>query len=79
MADIGFDFTVEKIWQEPSMYSYLQVGVADILHVLFAEHLGCKYIASFDKDFTRVKNIIERETSLSLLESPEAIIAVLTK
>ena len=77
-ADIvNFSLTVHKAWMEPSAYGYLQLGVGDIMHILFAQHLGCKYVASFDSDFARVKDIITEETGMTVLTKPEEILAVL--
>lgn len=74
---INFNLTVDKVWMEPSAYGILQLGVADIMHILFAQHLGCKYIASFDSDFARIKNIITEETGMTVLTSPEEILNIL--
>lgn len=74
---VNFNLTTLKAWQEPSAYAYLQLGLADVLHILFAQHLGCQYIASFDSDFVRVKDIIKEEAGISVLSTPEEILAVL--
>jgi hypothetical protein len=42
----------------PLFLAYLQLGIADILHILFAHHLGCQYFASFDSDFRRSKELM---------------------
>ncbi len=77
-ADIlNYKLTIDKIWYEPSAYAYLQLGLSDIMHVLIAQHLGCEYIASFDSDFKRVKDIIKEESGLTLLSTPEEILKVL--
>ncbi len=74
---VNFHLTVSKVWQEPSAYAYLQLGAADIMHILLAQHLGCQYIASFDTDFKRVKDIVSEETGISILTSPEEILDIL--
>lgn len=77
-ADIvNFKLTVNKAWQEPSAYAYLQLGTSDILHILFAEHLGCDYIASFDEDFRRASSIIQEENQIKVLATPEDILDIL--
>lgn len=77
-ADIvNFKLTVNRVWQEPSAYAYLQLGTSDIMHILIAQHLGCEYIASFDSDFERSADIIAEETGITVLRSPEEILAVL--
>jgi len=77
-ADIvNFKLTINKVWQEPFAYAYLQLGISDIIHVLIAQHLGCEYFASFDSDFVRVKDIIKKENGMTLLSSPEEILEIL--
>lgn len=74
---INFRLTVDKVWAEPSAYGFLQLGITDIMHIFFAQHLGCTYIASFDSDFARVKNIITEETGMTVLTRPDEILAIL--
>lgn len=74
---VNFHLPVNKAWEEPYAYAYLQLGIADIMHILLAQHLGCKYIASFNSDFIRVKDIIGEETGISILTSPEEILDTL--
>jgi hypothetical protein len=77
-ADIvNFKLTLDRAWQEPFAYAYLQLGTSDILHILLAQHLGCIYIASFDDDFRRAREIIEEETKMKVLTTPEDILGVL--
>jgi predicted nucleic acid-binding protein len=77
-ADIvNFELTLEKAWQEPSAYAYLQLGVSDILHILLAQHLGCDYVATFDDDFRRARSIIEEKSKMKVLTGPEDILRVL--
>jgi len=77
-ADIkNFSFSIDKAWQEPSAYAFLQLGAADTLHILFAEHLGCKYFASFDSDFKRAKNIINEKNEITVLTNPQEILKVI--
>lgn len=77
-ADIvNFKLTLDEAWQEPSAYAYLQLGTSDILHILLAEHLGCTYIASFDDDFRRARDIIEEDSKMKVLATAEDILRVL--
>ncbi len=77
-ADIvNYKLTIDKIWHEPFDYAYLQLGLSDVMHVLIAQHLGCEYIASFDSDFKRAKDIIKEESGVMLLSTPEEILEVL--
>jgi len=74
---INFCLTIEDTWMEAFVYAFLQLGAADIMHILFAQHLGCKYFASFDSDLERVKDIITEKTELTVLVSPEEILDIL--
>ncbi|MBA7496662.1 hypothetical protein ES702_07271 [subsurface metagenome] len=74
---VNFNLTTNKAWQEPSVYAYLQLGAVDIMHILFAQHLGCKYFASFDSDFARAKDIISKETGMTVLTKPKEILGIL--
>ena len=74
---VNFKLTIGEAWREPSAYAYLQLGVADIMHIQLAKHFGCSYIASFDEDFTRVKDIVKEETKMNVLTSPEEILHIL--
>jgi hypothetical protein len=77
-ADIvNFKLTLDEAWQEPSAYAYLQLGTSDIMHILLARHLGCAYIASFDDDFRRARDIIEQESKMKVLTTAEEILGVL--
>ncbi len=62
---------------QPLFYAYVQLGAADIFHILLAQHLGCKYIASWDKDFKRVKQVINEAAGMELLSTPEEILKVI--
>lgn len=74
---INFNLTVNQAWMEPSAYAYLQLGIADIMHILIAKHLGCSYIASFDDDFKRASDIITEETGIIVLTNPKQILDIL--
>jgi hypothetical protein len=55
-------------------WAYFQLGLADIMHLLLAQQLGCEYFASYDTDFRRVKGWIE---DIKILTSPEEILQVI--
>lgn len=74
---VNFHLPLSRVWEEPSAYSFLQLGTADIMHIFLAQHLGCQYIASFDSDLARVKDIVSEGTGISILTSPEEIVAIL--
>lgn len=76
-ADItNFDLFNNRLWSELYMYSYLQMGATDIMHVLFAEHLGCEYLATFDEDFKRASDIIKKSTGITVLKGYKEIIDI---
>ena len=61
---------------DPYTLAYLQMGMADIVQVLLANHLGCRYFASFDSDFRRAREFIEG-TGMSVLANPEEVLSIL--
>jgi len=71
---INFKLDIPQTFDLPFLFAYLQMGLADILHVMAARHLGCTYIASFDSDYSRNKKHIEEGAKLKLLSSPEDIL-----
>lgn len=73
----NFHMSMHNARQQLSIYAYLQVGTTDIMHILLAQHLGCSYFASFDEDFKRVRGIIKKQNGMTLLGSPEEILAAL--
>lgn len=78
VADVrGFDFTEDDAWDVSELLSYLQIGMADIVHLMVARHLGCKWVASFDSDFSRCRIHICDGLGLELLSSPEDILGVI--
>ncbi len=74
---VNFSNTIDETWDKLFLYPYLQLGGADMLHVLFAKHLGCKYLASFDSDFDRVKNQIFKQFGISVLNSSDEILKLI--
>lgn len=73
----GFSISSMAAFGLPFILAYGQLGMADILHILAAIHLGCDYIASFDSDFARANPYVKEETGITLLATPESIIEVL--
>jgi len=75
---MNFNLSFENIWREiPYAFALLQLGVADIMHILIAKHIGCKYFASFDSDFQRVRDLVERGMGIEILTTPEEILKIL--
>ena len=73
----SFNLTIDDIWAEPSALAVFQLGAADILHVLFCHHLGCKYLASFDEDFFRVSDIVFKKWHIEIINCPERLQSLL--
>lgn len=74
---VNFSLSVNKLWKEPIACAFLQLGAADIMHILLAQHLGCQYLAGFDEDFKRAKDIVQKETGILVLTSPDEILDIL--
>ncbi len=64
---------VYNSWSLP----YLQLDAADFMHVLFAKRLGCEYLASFDQDFQRTAESIERLYKIRVLTDHAQLFAAL--
>lgn len=77
---INFNLNESRMWNDFEILSYLQIGMADIMHLLIANHIGCKWFATFDSDFTlpNCKRHIEENLGLSVLGNIEDIISILT-
>ncbi|HYE57622.1 MAG TPA: hypothetical protein VD948_03910 [Rhodothermales bacterium] len=56
--------------------AYLQVGLADALHLLAARKLGCTHFATLDSDYQRVRTEIESDLGLELLFGEEILRAI---
>ena len=64
------------VWGRLWPYAYMQLGLADCLHLFAAHHLGCTYFGSLDSDFRRVKDTVKRNLDIQILSSPEEIIQI---
>jgi len=58
-------------FRKVSLLAILQMGMADIVHLLAADHLECDYLATTDDDFHRLRNEIETESKLGILYKQE--------
>jgi len=78
IADISnFNLTFDMVNKGLAMLSYLQIGAADIMHIIFAQHLGCAYFASWDEDFKRAENYLNNMYGIKLLSTAEQILSAL--
>lgn len=73
-----FQLDMKKVWGGASALSFLQLGAADIFHILFAQHLGCDYIVSFDSDFQRVQEVLHEEWGLRVVSNPKDLLALVS-
>jgi hypothetical protein len=78
LADIvNFNLYFQECFRYPYELAYLQLGIGDILHIMLANHLGCDFIASFDADFKRAKDIIFENYGIKILSDVDEIIGAL--
>jgi hypothetical protein len=56
--------------------AYMQVGAADIMHLLVAAHIGCTHFATIDSDFDRVREAVEADLGLVVLFRDEILKAM---
>ncbi len=54
----------------------LQIGFADIFHLISAQRLGCKYFFTLDKDFERASSEIERIFKFKIVSDIDRMISV---
>jgi hypothetical protein len=71
---VSFPVSEEAVWVNAQVLAYLQMGMADIVQLLAAHHLGCKWFASFDSDFARCSEQIRDNLGLTLLRTPQEIL-----
>lgn len=74
---LNFNYSMKMAWSETSGYSYLQLGATDIMHIIYAKHLGCDYIASLDSDFQRARKAIKKATGIEVLYRYDEILDIL--
>jgi hypothetical protein len=69
----------ERIVGKLAALAFHQVGLADLLQIAAAKHLGCAFIASFDSDFTRCKDLIASEFGLQLVADRDNLLSLIRK
>ncbi len=52
----------------------LQLGLADIVHLLATERLGCKYFFTFDNDFARASSQIKEYLGFEIVTDPSLML-----
>ena len=72
-------FSERDFHKKITLLSVLQLGVADILHLIAAQKLGAQYLFTYDTDFERVKDIAESNFGVEVICSQGAIEAALSK
>jgi len=48
----------------------LQVGLADIFHLVTASRLGCEYFFTLDSDFQRISELAKRDLNIEIVTDP---------
>jgi hypothetical protein len=46
------------------------------MHILFAEHLGCEFIATTDEDFKRAADVFKKHTGMTVLKGYNEILGI---
>jgi hypothetical protein len=59
------------VFSKVSLLSHMQLGMADIVHLLAAEALKCSHFASTDSDFNRLRAEIEASFKFKILFKDE--------
>jgi predicted nucleic acid-binding protein len=68
-----------KLGSSLAILAYHQIGLADLMHLAAAKHLGCRYFASFDSDFRRCRAVIEKEFGLELISDVDSLLLLVKK
>jgi hypothetical protein len=63
-------------FKKVSLLSHMQMGMADIVHLLAAEALNCTHFASTDSDFGRLRDEIEAQFKFKILLKDEIFAVV---
>jgi predicted nucleic acid-binding protein len=60
-----------EAFDKVSLLSHMQLGMADIVHLLAADSLKCTHVASTDSDFHRLRDEIESSFDFKILFKDE--------
>ena len=55
----------------------LQVGFADIFHLISASRLGCEYFFTLDNDFLRIADLAKSEFGVEIITDPNRMLRIL--
>lgn len=69
----NFNLSTLDFHSKYSIFSILQLGTTDILHLLAAQHLGAKYFLTFDNDFVRVKEIVKEKMKIEIIATSDEL------
>jgi len=58
-------------------FSNLQIGFADIFHLLTAYKLGCQYFFTFDNDFLRIEEEALKYYKIKIVSNPDTMLSLL--
>ncbi len=65
--------TTTDFFQKLVMLSQFQIGLADLMHLVVAKHMGCKNFITYDSDFIRTKKEIKEVFDLEVLSDVQEI------
>lgn len=54
----------------------LQVGFADIFHIISASRLGCNYLFTLDSDFQRISNEVKKLYNIEIVTDPKKMLEI---
>jgi hypothetical protein len=74
---VGFKLQMPEAWQYPSALAYLQLGLADIMHVLAAKHLGCDFFGTLDSDYLRSAEVIKEATGITVICGADNLLSLM--
>ena len=68
LIDINeLNISIDNVWSKYCFFSILQMGLADIMHLITAINFGCQYFLTFDNDFKRVKEILKKHEKIEII------------
>jgi hypothetical protein len=74
----GLVLLLSEFYRSYFIFSVLQLGTTDILHLLAARHLGAKHFLTFDSDFARVRALIAEYLDIKVCVGTEEINAYIS-
>lgn len=73
----GLAIGVTSFFSKSAIFAYHRIGLADVMHLAAASHIGCSHFASFDSDFKRCREFIGEVFGLTLIASVDELLRLL--